>query len=166
MPRAGRPRANATRPRAHVAVVAARWNERVTDRLLAGAVEALQRSGVTHETFRVPGSFELPATARRLARSRRFDAVVPLGCLIRGQTPHFHFLAEAVANGLMRVALEEEVPIVFGVLTCETEAQALDRAGGAEGNKGADAAEAAVELVGLGQSLAASRRRQTSRRTR
>lgn len=166
MPRAGRPRANASRARAHVAVVAARWNEKVTDRLLAGAVETLQRAGVTHETFRVPGSFELPAAARRLARTRRFAAVVPLGCLIKGATPHFHYLAQAVAGGLLRVALEEEVPVVFGVLTCDTEAQALDRAGGAEGNKGADAAEAALELIAFAQSLSASRTRRTSRRTR
>ncbi len=166
MPRVGRPKASAARASAHVAVVAARWNERIVDRLLAGAVETLQRAGATHETFRVPGSFELPATARRLARTRRFDAIIPLGCLIRGDTPHFHYLADAVANGLMRLSLGEDVPVVFGVLTCDTEAQALDRAGGAEGNKGREAAETALELVALGQSLSGSRRRRTSRRTR
>ncbi len=166
MPRAGRPRTAPARARAHLAVVAARWNERVVDRLLAGAVGALQRAGATHETFRVPGSFELPAAARRLARTRRYDAIIPLGCLIKGETPHFHYLAEAVANGLVRVSLEEEVPVVFGVLTCDTLAQALDRAGGAEGNKGAEAADGALELVALAQSLSRSRSRATPRRTR
>src|SRR2546426_12320401 len=166
MPGAGRPRASDARPRAHVAVVAARWNERIVDRLLAGAVEALQGAGATHETFRVPGSFELPAAARRLARTRRFDAIVPLGCLIRGDTPHFHYIADAVANGLMRLSLEEEVPVVFGVLTCDTLAQALDRAGGAEGNKGAEAAATALELVALAQSLSSASTRSSSRRMR
>lgn len=165
MPRAGRPPASDARTRAHVAVVAARWNERVTDRLLQGAVESLQRAGVTHETFRVAGSFELPSVTGRLARTGRFDAVVPLGCLIRGDTAHFHFLADAVANGLMRLSLESDVPVVFGVLTCDTLAQALDRAGGAAGNKGAEAAEAALELIAIRQSLGGSRNRKTARRT-
>lgn len=151
---------------AHVAVIAARFNERVTDKLLAGAVTALQDAGATHETFRVPGSFELPPAARAAARTRRFDAVVPLGCLIRGETPHFEFIAEAVAHGLMRLALEEDVPVVFGVLTCETLAQALDRAGGAEGNKGAEAAQAALEALALRQALGAKRARPTARRAR
>lgn len=149
MPRAGRPAREERSVTARVAVVAARFNAQVTDKLLAGAVRALQDAGAVHETFRVPGSFELPATARRLARTKRYDAVVPLGCLIRGETPHFDVIAHAVAHGLMRVSLEEDVPVVFGVLTCDTLAQALDRAGGAEGNKGAEAAEAALELLAL-----------------
>jgi 6,7-dimethyl-8-ribityllumazine synthase len=138
-----------------VAVVAARFNSAVTDRLLQGAVTALQDAGATHETFRVAGSFELPAATRALARAGRFDAVVPLGCLVRGETPHFEILADAVASGLMRLSLEEETAVVFGVLTCDTLAQALDRAGGAEGNKGAETAEAALELVALRQALKA-----------
>ncbi len=148
--------------RARVAVVAARFNERVTDKLLAGAVRALQDAGAVHETFRVPGSFELPAAARQLARSKRFDAVVPLGCLIRGETPHFEFIADAVANGLMRLSLEEDVPVVFGVLTCDSLAQALDRAGGAEGNKGAEAAQAALEMLVLRQEARRSSRARRS----
>ncbi len=148
--------------RARVAVVAARFNERVTDKLLAGAVRALQDAGAVHETFRVPGSFELPAAARQLARSRRFDAVVPLGCLIRGETPHFEFIADAVANGLLRLSLEEDVPVVFGVLTCDSLAQALDRAGGAEGNKGAEAAQAALEMLVLRQETRSSSRARRS----
>lgn len=167
MPRAGRPRAAARSVTAHVAVIAARFNERVTDRLLAGAVGALQDAGVTHETFRVSGSFELSAAARAAARTRRFDAIVPLGCLIRGETPHFEFIAGAVASGLMRLSLEETVPIVFGVLTCDTVAQALDRAGGAEGNKGAEAAQAALEMIALAQAFSGSGGRSArARRTR
>ena len=165
MPKAGRPRSNDARIRAHVAVVAATWNAPVTDRLLAGAVEALQRAGATHETFRVPGSFELPAAVARLAATKRFDAIVPLGCLVRGDTPHFHYLAEAVAGGLQRLTVETDVPIAFGVLTCDTLAQALDRAGGAEGNKGADAAEAALQTLDFVRSLRATGGAKTSRRT-
>lgn len=166
MPRAGRPRPTERRANAHVAVVAARFNQRVTDRLLSGAVTALQDAGATHETFRVPGSFELPAAARLLASAGRFDAIVPLGCLIRGDTPHFQVLADAVAGGLMRLSIEERVPIVFGVLTCDTLAQALDRAGGAEGDKGAEAAQAALELLALRQSLSPRRSRASASRTR
>lgn len=134
-------------------MIAARFNSAVTDRLLEAAVATLQDAGATHETFRVAGSFELPAATRALARTGRFDAVVPLGCLIRGETPHFEVLADAVGDGLMRVSLEADAAIVFGVLTCDTMAQALDRAGGADGNKGAETAEAALELVALRQAL-------------
>jgi 6,7-dimethyl-8-ribityllumazine synthase len=165
MPSRGRPKPPGAPPRAHVAVVAARWNESVVEKLLDAAVRTLVAAGATHELFRVPGSFELPQVARRLARTGRFAAIVPLGCVIRGDTPHFEYVARAVTDGLLRVSLEDDVPTVFGVLTCDTLAQALDRAGGAEGNKGADAAAAALELVALGQSLAA-RTANTSRRTR
>jgi len=137
----------------------------VVDKLLAGARDTLDRAGATHELFRVPGSFELPQIARRLARTGRFDAIVPLGCVIRGDTPHFHYVARAATDGLLRLSLEQDVPLVFGVLTCDTLAQALDRAGGAEGNKGADAAAAALDLVALAQSIS-SRSAKTSRRTR
>ena len=146
-------------------MLASRWNGNVVDKLLAGAASTLDRAGATHEVFRVPGSFELPQVARRVAAAGRFDAIVPLGCVIRGETPHFHYVARAVTDGLLRLSLEVDVPIVFGVLTCDTLAQALDRAGGAEGNKGADAAAAALELVALRQSTA-SRTANTSRRTR
>ena len=144
---------------------ATRWNAAVVDKLLAGALETLERAGATHELFRVPGSFELPQIARRVARTGRFDAIVPLGCVIRGDTPHFEYVARAATDGLARLSLEQDVPVVFGVLTCDTVAQALDRAGGAEGNKGADAATAALELVALAQSIDA-RSAKTSRRTR
>jgi 6,7-dimethyl-8-ribityllumazine synthase len=167
VPTAGRPRGRGGHVRAHVAVVAARFNANVTDRLLAGAVSALQDAGATHETFRVPGSFELPAAVRALVGTGRFDAVVPIGCLIRGDTSHFQVIADAVAYGLMRVTLDAEVPVVFGVLTCDTLGQALDRAGGAEGDKGAEAARAALELVALRQAISSERSsRASARRTR
>ena len=165
MPSRGRPSASGATSRAHIAVIAARWNGAVVERLLAAATSQLDDAGATHEIFRVPGSFELPQAARRIARTRRFDAIVPLACVIRGDTPHFEYVARAVTDGLLRVSLEDEVPVVFGVLTCDTMAQALDRAGGAEGNKGADAAAAALELVALAQSLAPTTEK-TSRRTR
>ena len=133
--------------------------------LVAVARSHDERAGATHELFRVPGSFELPQIARRVARTGRFDAIVPLGCVIRGDTPHFEYVARAATDGLARLSLEQDVPVVFGVLTCDTVAQALDRAGGAEGNKGADAATAALELVALAQSIDA-RSAKTSRRTR
>jgi 6,7-dimethyl-8-ribityllumazine synthase len=165
MPSRGRPAAANARTRGHVAIVATRWNANVVDRLVAGAVETLDAAGATHEILRVPGSFELPQVARRLARAKRFDAIVPLGCVIRGDTPHFEYVARAATDGLLRVSLEEDTPLVFGVLTCDSEAQALDRAGGAEGNKGAEAAEAALELVALAQDFAPHSAK-TSRRTR
>ena len=165
MPSRGRPAPSDAKARAHVAVIATRWNATVVDKLVAGAIDALEGAGATHELFRVPVSFELPQTARRIARTRRFDAIVPLGCVIRGDTPHFEYVARAATDGLLRVSLEEDTPLSFGVLTCDTLAQALDRAGGAEGNKGAEAAAAALELVALGQSLA-SRTAKTARRTR
>jgi 6,7-dimethyl-8-ribityllumazine synthase len=165
MPSRGRPDASRAPSRAHVAVLATRWNENVVERLLAAAITTLDAAGATHELFRVPGSFELPQIARRLARSGRFDAIVPLGCVIRGDTPHFEYIARAVTDGLLQLSLEESTPIVFGVLTCDSVAQALDRAGGAEGNKGAEAAAAALELAALAQSLA-TRSANASRRTR
>ena len=165
MPSRGRPAVSGAPARAHVAILATRWNADVVEKLLAGAAATLERAGATHETFRVPGSFELPQVARRVARTRRFDAIVPLGCVIRGDTPHFQYIARAASDGLLRVSLDEAVPIVFGVLTCDTVAQALDRAGGAEGNKGAEAAAAALELVALAQSIE-TRSAKASRRTR
>ena len=165
MPSRGRPAPPRATAPAHIAVIATRWNENVVERLVAGALASLDRAGATHELFRAPGSFELPQLARRVARTGRFDAIVPLGCVIRGDTPHFHYISRAVTDGLLRLSLEQEVPIVFGVLTCDTLAQALDRAGGADGNKGTDAADAALQLVAVSQSLV-SRTAKTSRRMR
>jgi 6,7-dimethyl-8-ribityllumazine synthase len=134
------------------ALVASRWNDLVASRLLRGAVECLERRGAPEASrtiLRVPGSWEIPLAARSAAKTGRFDAVVALGVLVRGETSHFDVLAAAVANALADVALETGVPVGFGVLTAETLEQALDRAGGKMGNKGVEAAEAAIEMVNL-----------------
>jgi len=148
----GAPRAGANR----FAVVVSRFNAEVTDGLLAGALSALDAAGVTADArtiVRVPGAFELPVTAQRLAESGRFDAVVCLGCLIKGDTMHFEYLAEAVSQGLSRVALDSGVPVAFGVLTTLTDEQALERARPGEANKGAEVARAAVEMASLFRAL-------------
>lgn len=134
------------------AVVAARFNEAVTERLVDGALSAFRRQGVGEDDVEVawvPGSFEIPLVARRLARSGQFDAVVCLGTVIRGETAHFDYVAGEAARGIQEVALETDVPCIFGVLTTETMEQALDRAGGKHGNKGWDGAMAAMETAGL-----------------
>jgi 6,7-dimethyl-8-ribityllumazine synthase len=139
-----------------VAVVVSRFNDVVTSRLLEGALAALRRHGVGDEDVEVawtPGALEIPLAAQRLARSEQFDAIVCLGAVIRGDTAHFDYVAGGCAQGVQRVALETGVPCTFGVLTTETLEQALDRAGGKHGNKGWDAAEAALEMADLLGSL-------------
>lgn len=134
------------------AVLAARFNERVVEGLVRGAVDALRRHGAGDkqiEIVRVPGAFDMPVAARRLAQSRRYDAIVALGAVIRGATAHFDYVAGECSSGLARVAAETGVPVGFGVLTTDTAEQAMDRAGGKAGNKGADAALAAIELANL-----------------
>jgi 6,7-dimethyl-8-ribityllumazine synthase len=134
------------------AFVAARFNEFVVDPLVRGAVDALKRHGASEkqiEIVRVPGAFDIPVAVRKLALSRRYDAVVALGAVIRGQTPHFDYVAGECASGLSRIALETGIPVSFGVLTTDTMEQAVDRAGGKAGNKGADAALAALEMANL-----------------
>ncbi len=135
-----------------IAVAAARFNEDVAERLLSGCLARLRERGVPEDAIdvaRVPGSFELPAAAMKLALTERYAAVVCLGALIRGETPHFDVIARACADGIARVALDTGVPCAFGVLTCDTEEQALARAGGAMGNKGAEAADAALDMARL-----------------
>jgi 6,7-dimethyl-8-ribityllumazine synthase len=139
-----------------VAVVVARFNDEVTERLLEGALAALRGAGVRDEdvrVVRVPGAFELPFAAQRLAQSGAWDAVVALGAVIRGETGHYDYVCAAAQQGLLRVGLETGVPVSFGVLTCDTDAQAAERAGGAHGNKGADAALAALEMADLSAKL-------------
>jgi len=139
------------------ALIASRWNDVVTSRLVDGAMDGLIRHGAdpNHVTLvRVPGSFELPQVAARLAASGRHDAIVALGCLIRGETAHFDLLAAEAAKGLAQAAVSSGVPVIFGVLTCDTMEQAIDRAGGKAGNKGWDAAVAAIEMVSLYRRLA------------
>lgn len=140
-----------------VALVVSRWNDLVTSRLLDGALDALVRHGAAVDdqtVVKVPGSWELPLVAAKLAASGPYDAVVALGCLIRGETPHFDLLAAEAAKGLAHVGMTSGKPVSFGVLTCDTLEQALDRAGAKAGNKGWDAAVAAIEMVSLYRRLA------------
>ena len=138
---------------ARVAIVRARWNEDVTRALERGAVERATEAGASVDLFEVAGSFELPAAVALLADAGRYDAVVPLGCVIRGETPHFDYIAQAVSKGLMDLTLTYPIAIPFGVLTCDTIEQARERAGGAEGNKGAESMDAAIEMVALRQAV-------------
>jgi len=133
-------------------LVAARFNEFVVEPLVRGALDALKRHGVSEkqiEIVRVPGAFELPIVVRKLAQSQRYDAIITLGAVIRGQTPHFDYVAGECASGISRIALEFGVPVAFGVLTTDTVEQAVDRAGGKAGNKGADCALVAIEMANL-----------------
>jgi 6,7-dimethyl-8-ribityllumazine synthase len=131
-----------------VAIVASSWHQQVMDGLIAGATATCTRSGAVSVLYRVPGTFELPLAAQVAARAG-FDAVVALGVVIRGGTPHFEYVCDAATTGLSRVALDTGVPVGFGVLTCDDEAQALDRAGlpGSREDKGTEAAEAALSLA-------------------
>jgi len=134
------------------AVVSSRWNDFLTSRLVEGALDALERLGADEgavEHFRVPGSFEIPLLAHRLAKAGKFDAVVCLGTVIRGQTPHFEYVAGEVTKGIAQAAIESGVPVLYGIVTADTLEQAIDRAGVKAGNKGFEAAMAAVELVNL-----------------
>lgn len=133
-----------------VAVIVARFNFEITGKLLEGAQKALAEAGAeTVDVFEVPGSFELPLAARALACAKKHQAIVALGCVIRGETPHFEYVAAEAARGLQQAALESGVPVAFGVLTTDTTDQALARAGGEHGNKGYDAAMSAVEMARL-----------------
>jgi 6,7-dimethyl-8-ribityllumazine synthase len=134
------------------AIVVSRWNDFLTSRLLEGALDALERLGVEEkdiQIFKVPGSFEIPLTALKLARSRKFDAIICLGVIIRGETPHFEYVAGEAAKGIGQVAMQTDVPVLFGIVTADTVQQAMDRAGVKMGNKGFEAAMAAVEIVNL-----------------
>ena len=134
------------------ALIAARFNDFVVEALLRGALDALKRHGVAEKQIdivRVPGAFDIPIVARKLAQSQRYAALIALGCVIRGQTPHFDYVAGECAGGIARIALETGVPVAFGVLTTDTVEQAVDRAGGKAGNKGADAALVALEMANL-----------------
>lgn len=132
------------------AIVVSRFNTFISDRLLSGALDALERHGAPMDEVCVawvPGSFEVPAVARRLALSKKFDAVICLGTLIRGETPHFDHLSAAVTRELGGIGLEADIPVINGILTCNTMEQAVDRAGLKTGNKGFDAAVTAIEMA-------------------
>lgn len=145
------------------AVVVARWNSFITERLLQGALDALRRSGCRTEDItvvRVPGSFEIPSQSRTLAETGKYDAIITLGCLIRGDTTHYEHIATEVTRGIGQSAQETGVPHTYGVLTCENLEQALDRAGLKAGNKGFEAAMSAVEMVSLKRKTAKAGRKQ------
>ena len=134
------------------AIVVSRFNEFVTSRLLGGAIDALERTGTVEAdvtVVRVPGSFEIPLAAKRLLQTKKYDAVICLGTLIRGETPHFEYLSSEVTKGIGLVSLESGIPVAFGVLTADSVEQAIDRAGMKSGNKGFEAAMSAVEMVSL-----------------
>jgi 6,7-dimethyl-8-ribityllumazine synthase len=138
------------------ALVSSRWNDFLTGRLVEGALDALERLGADSgavEHFRVPGSFEIPLLALKLAQSGRFDAIVCLGTVIRGQTPHFEYVAGEVTKGIAHAALTTGVPVLYGIVTADTLEQAIDRAGVKAGNKGFEAAMSAVEMVNLYKSV-------------
>jgi 6,7-dimethyl-8-ribityllumazine synthase len=140
------------------AIVTTRWNTVITDRLLQGSLDALHRSGAAKsdiEIVRVPGAWEVPSAARTLAESKKFDAIITLGCLLRGETAHYEAIYNEVARGIGQSQQETGIPHAFGVLTCETLEQALDRAGLKAGNKGFEAAIAAIEMVSIQRKLAA-----------
>jgi 6,7-dimethyl-8-ribityllumazine synthase len=139
-----------------IALVVSRFNDFVTSRLLAGALDALERLGADEKKiaiYKVPGSLELPLVAKRLAATRNWDAIICLGTIIRGETPHFDLVAGEAAKGIALAALETGVPIIFGVITADTLEQAINRAGAKSGNKGFEAAMAAVEMANLYREL-------------
>jgi 6,7-dimethyl-8-ribityllumazine synthase len=139
------------------ALVAGRFNELITRKLLDGAIDCLVRHHAADKDITVvwvPGAFEVPLAAQRLARQKKFDAVVCLGAVIRGSTPHFDYVASEVSKGIAKVMLDENLPVVFGVLTTDTIEQAIERAGTKSGNKGWDAALAAIEMADLADKLA------------
>lgn len=134
------------------ALVVSRFNDFVSQRLLDGALDALNRCGALEKDikiYRVPGSFEIPSVAKKLAKSGDFDAIVCLGAVIRGATPHFEYVSSEVAKGVASVALESGLPVIFGVITADNLEQAIDRAGAKSGNKGFEAAVAAIEMANL-----------------
>jgi 6,7-dimethyl-8-ribityllumazine synthase len=138
------------------AIVVSRFNSFITERLLGGAMDALQRSGAGEEmvdVVKVPGSWEVPLVAGELARQHRYDAVICLACVIRGETPHFDYVAAEAAKGVAHVSANTGVPVAFGVLTTNTLEQAIDRAGAKSGNKGFDAAMTAIEMANLLRTL-------------
>ncbi len=137
---------------AKFAIVAGRFNELIVEGLVSGALSALRRHGIQDSSItlvRVPGAFEIPLAAQRVAASERYDGIIALGAVIRGATPHFDYIASSCTNGLATVALDHDLPLGFGVLTVDTIEQAMERAGTKAGNKGADAALAVLEMVSL-----------------
>ena len=137
-------------------IIVSRFNDFISSRLVEGAMDALVRHGATEEqvsVIKVPGAFEIPLTAKKLAESGRYDALICLGAVIRGSTPHFDYVAAEVSKGIASVSLESRIPVTFGVLTTDNLEQAIERAGSKSGNKGYDVAMAAIEMVNLFKEL-------------
>ena len=135
-----------------IAIVGARFNEFITSKLIGGAEDILKRHEVQDDDinlFWVPGAFEIPLIAKKLAQSKKYDAVITLGAVIKGSTPHFDYVCAEVSKGVAHVALETEIPVIFGVLTTNSIEEAIERAGTKAGNKGADAAMTAIEMINL-----------------
>lgn len=138
-------------------IIVSRFNDFICDRLLGGALDALRRSGADEgaiDIFKVPGAFEIPLLAKKVASTARYDAVICLGAVIRGSTPHFDYVANEVSKGVASVGLDTGIPVTFGVLTTDTLEQAIERAGSKAGNKGWDAAVSAIEMANLIRQLA------------
>ena len=138
------------------AIIVARWNDLITSKLLGGAMDALIRTGTSDDhiaVIRVPGSFEIPSAAKKAAKTGKYDAIICLGCVIRGATPHFEYVAGETSKGIMQLGLQLDIPVTFGVSTTDTLEQALERAGSKGGNKGWEAAMAAVEMVNVFKAL-------------
>lgn len=135
-----------------IGIVVGRFNEFITSKLLGGALDTLKRHGVPEENVSVawvPGAFEIPLVTKKMAQSGKYDAVITLGTVIRGSTPHFDFVSSEVSKGVANVAMEQSLPVIFGVLTTDTIEQAIERAGTKAGNKGAEAAVSAIEMANL-----------------
>ena len=141
---------------ARVAIIVSRFNSFIGDRLLTGALDALERHGAKADDITVvwvPGSFEIPLAAKKLALSKKYDSVICLGALLRGDTPHFDYIASTVTRGIGEVGLETGLPVIYGVLTCDTLEQAIERAGLKAGNKGFDAAVTAIEMMQVAKQI-------------
>lgn len=137
-------------------IVASRWNSFITERMIAGALDALKRHGCADDNIelaRVPGTWEIPVAAQKMATAGRFDAIICIGCLIRGSTPHFEYLAAEVTKGLGQIGLQSGLPVTYGITTVENIEQAIERAGSKAGNKGSEAAVAAIEMANLMKQL-------------
>ncbi|MGH9776328.1 MAG: 6,7-dimethyl-8-ribityllumazine synthase [Candidatus Acidiferrales bacterium] len=148
-------------------IVVSRFNSFITERLLAGAMDVLECAGATEknvEVVRVPGSFEIPVTAKKMAATKRYDSLIAIGCVLRGETAHFEYVSAEVARGVQLAQVETGVPIAFCVLTCDTLEQAIDRAGLKSGNKGFEAGLAAIEMANVARKISAAGKPAAKRR--
>lgn len=135
-----------------IAIIASRWNNFICNHLIEGALDVLKRHGAQDEEItiiRVPGSFEIPAVLNKIAKKGSYDGIITLGTLIRGATPHFEYISAEVTKGIAQISLQYEIPVSFGVLTCDTIEQAIERAGSKAGNKGSESATALIEMINL-----------------